>query len=224
MTIAPPHDYRSAFIKFAVAQGALLFGRFKTKAGRISPYFFNAGKFADGVSLLELSRAYAAAIHQSGIAFDVLYGPAYKGIPLAAGVAIALAQSGHNVPFVYNRKEVKDHGEGGILVGAPLTGRVLIIDDVVSAGTSIRESVDIIRNAGATVAGVVIAVDRQERGGTLDAPSALSATAEVAERFGVPVLSVVNLADVLAFVRATGGFPEGLADSIDAYRREYGVA
>jgi orotate phosphoribosyltransferase len=216
-------NYRDEFIKFAVAQGALLFGSFKTKAGRQSPYFFNAGKFADGAALIQLSRAYAAAINASGIGFDMLFGPAYKGIPLAASVAMSLAQTGHNVPFVYNRKEAKDHGEGGVLVGAPLAGRVLIVDDVISAGTSVRESVDIIRNAGATVAGVVIAVDRQERGGTLDAPSALSATAEVTAKYGVPVVAVVNLADVLAFVRASGEFPESLATAIEGYRQAYGA-
>jgi orotate phosphoribosyltransferase len=224
MSSLPATDYRHEFIKFAVAQGALLFGSFKTKAGRNSPYFFNAGKFADGACLTQLSRAYAAAIQGSGIPFDMLYGPAYKGIALAAGVAMALAQTGHNVPFVYNRKEAKDHGEGGHLVGPALSGRVLIVDDVISAGTSVRESVDIIRNAGATVAGVVIAVDRQERGGTLEAPSALSAAAEVTQRYGIPVISVVNLADVLAFVRASGQFPLDLAEAIAQYRQQYGVA
>jgi orotate phosphoribosyltransferase len=157
-------EFRQDFIRFALAQKVLCFGEFKTKAGRLSPYFFNAGLFNDGESLRALGQFYAKAITASGIDFDVLFGPAYKGIPLVSATAIALAESGRRVPFCFNRKEAKDHGEGGSIVGAPLSGRVLIIDDVISAGTSVRESVEIIRGAGALPCGVVIALDRMERG------------------------------------------------------------
>ena len=157
-------DFRQEFIEFALAQNVLRFGEFKTKAGRLSPYFFNAGLFNDGAALDRLSQFYAKAIMASGVEIDMLFGPAYKGIPLVAVSALALAQAGRNLPFAFNRKEAKDHGEGGNIIGAPLAGRVLIIDDVISAGTSVRESVDIIRAAGATPCGVVIALDRMERG------------------------------------------------------------
>jgi orotate phosphoribosyltransferase len=196
----------------------LRFGEFKTKAGRLSPYFFNAGLFNDGGSLARLADFYAHAILASGLAFDVLFGPAYKGIPLAAATAVALAGKGRNTPFAYNRKEAKDHGEGGSLVGAPLTGRVLVIDDVISAGTSVRESVDLIRAAGAIPAGVVIALDRQERG-----TGKLSAVQEVESRYGLPVIAVANLLDLIDYLR---GHPEleGALPAVARYREEYGVA
>ena len=157
-------DFRGEFVRFAVAKGVLLFGEFKTKAGRLSPYFFNAGLFNDGESLRRLGRFYAMTLQTAGVPFDALFGPAYKGIPLVAATAAALAEDGRNVPFSFNRKEAKDHGEGGIVVGAALKGRVMVVDDVISAGTSVRESVEIIRTAGADLGGVVIALDRQERG------------------------------------------------------------
>ena len=158
------NNLSQAFIAFSVQQQVLKFGEFKTKAGRLSPYFFNAGLFNDGISLLKLGEFYAESIQKSGIHFDMLFGPAYKGITLATSIAIALAINGHNVPFAYNRKEAKDHGEGGVIVGAPLCGRVLIIDDVISAGTSVRESIDLIIQHGAMPCGVAIALDRQEKG------------------------------------------------------------
>src|SRR5574343_358588 len=183
-------DFRQDFIEFAVACQVLRFGEFKTKAGRLSPYFFNAGLFNDGNSLGKLAEFYAKAAEAGGVQFDMLFGPAYKGIPLVAAIAIGLAQRGQNFPVAVNRKEAKDHGEGGNIVGAPLQGRVLIVDDVISAGTSVRESVELIRAAGAIPAGVVIALDRQERG-TGD----LSAVQEVKQRYGMPVISVAALED-----------------------------
>ncbi|MBM3390483.1 MAG: orotate phosphoribosyltransferase [Betaproteobacteria bacterium] len=210
-------DFRGEFIAFAVDAGVLRFGEFKTKAGRLSPYFFNAGLFNDGASLGRLSEFYARAILASGIPCDVLFGPAYKGIPLVAGTAIALAQKGHNLPYCFNRKEAKDHGEGGTLIGAPLSGNVLIIDDVISAGTSVRESVELIRAAGATPRGVVIALDRMERG-----QGALSAVQEVQQSYGMPVVAVATLDDLFAFL---GDRPE-LAQNLQAvarYREQYGI-
>jgi orotate phosphoribosyltransferase len=174
-------DYQRAFLDFAIARGVLRFGEFTLKSGRLSPYFFNSGLFDDGAAIAELGRYYAAAIHGSGLAFDMLYGPAYKGIPLVVATAIALNDHhGINCPYAFNRKEAKDHGEGGIIVGRALAGRVLIIDDVISAGTSVRESVDIIRKAGATVAGAAISLDRQERG-----KQEQSAIQEVETQFGI---------------------------------------
>lgn len=210
-------DFSRDFIAFACGRGVLRFGEFKTKAGRLSPYFFNAGLFDDGDSLARLADFYARAILASGFAFDVLFGPAYKGIPLAAATAVALAGKGHNLPFVYNRKEAKDHGEGGTLVGAPLTGRVLIIDDVISAGTSVRESVELIRAAGATPAGVVIALDRQERG-----QGALSAVQEVEQSYGIPVIAVATLGDLIDYL---AGHPEleRVLPAVSRYREQYGV-
>src|SRR5512139_321393 len=194
----PPagQDFRRQFVEFAIRTGVLRFGEFRTKAGRLSPYFFNAGLFHDGASLGELSRYYAQAALASGIAFDLIFGRAYKGITLAAATAVAMAQLGHNVPFSYNRKEAKDHGEGGNIVGAPLAGRVLIIDDVISAGTSVRESEAMIRAAGAVPAGVLIALDRQERG-----QGELSAAQEVSRNHGIPVTAIATLDDVLATLR-----------------------
>jgi orotate phosphoribosyltransferase len=211
-------DFSRDFIAFACRQGVLRFGEFKTKAGRLSPYFFNAGLFNDGESLARLADFYARAILDSGVDFDVLFGPAYKGIPLAATTAVALAGKGRNTPFAYNRKEAKDHGEGGTLVGAPLSGRVLIIDDVISAGTSVRESVELIRAAGATPAGVVIALDRQERG-----QGPLSAAQEVENSFGLPVVAVANLVDLIGYLR---GQPEleQVLPAVSRYREQFGVA
>lgn len=211
-------DFQQEFIRFAVAQQVLRFGEFKTKAGRLSPYFFNAGLFNDGQSLDKLAEFYAKAILSSAIVFDCLFGPAYKGIPLVAAVAVTLSRAGHNRPFAFNRKEVKDHGEGGSLIGAPLHGRVLIVDDVISAGTSVRESVALIRGAGAQPCAVVIALDRQERGS-----GDLSAVQEVTRDYGLPVLSVANLDDLLLFLRQSRGFTANEA-AVARYRQEYGVA
>ena len=205
------------FVQFAVDSGVLRFGEFKTKAGRLSPYFFNAGLFNDGASLAELARYYAQAALASGIAFDLIFGPAYKGITLAAATAMALAQVGHNVPFSYNRKEAKDHGEGGNIVGAPLEGRVLIIDDVISAGTSVRESEALIRAAGAVPAGVLIALDRQERG-----QGAMSATQEVSRTYGIPVTAIATLEDVVATLKERADLRDRIP-AIEEYRRQYGV-
>ena len=188
-------DFTHAFIEFAIAEEVLRFGEFKTKAGRLSPYFFNAGLFDDGASLMRLGEFYAQAIIQSGLRFDMLFGPAYKGITLAASIAIALARQGRNLPYAYNRKEAKDHGEGGSIVGAPLKGRVLIVDDVISAGTSVRESVELIRAAGAEPCGVAVAIDRQERG-----IGALSAVQEVERDNGIPVIRIATLADLIAYL------------------------
>ena len=211
-------DFRQEFIEFAVDRNVLRFGEFKTKAGRLSPYFFNAGLFNDGASLDRLAQFYAKAIVASGLAIDVLFGPAYKGIPLVATTSMALAQQGHNLPYAYNRKEAKDHGEGGTLVGAPLAGRVLIVDDVISAGTSVRESVELIRTAGATPCGVVIALDRMERG-----TGALSAVQEVERDYGIPVVAVATLEDLLAFLGNRSDLAANAA-AVAAYRKEYGVA
>jgi orotate phosphoribosyltransferase len=211
-------SFRREFVEFAMRVGVLRFGEFKTKAGRLSPYFFNAGLFSDGQGLRDLGRFYARAALASGIAFDVLFGPAYKGITLAATTAIALAEGGHNVPFCFNRKEAKDHGEGGAIVGAPLRGRALIIDDVISEGAAKREAIEMIRAAGATPAGVLIALDRQERG-----RGALSATQEVSREFAVPVAAIASLDDILATLANRPEHGQDVA-RIEAYRREYGVA
>lgn len=209
--------YKSEFLEFAIDSGVLCFGEFKTKAGRLSPYFFNAGLFNDGARLKKLGEFYAKAIVESGIEFDVLFGPAYKGIPLAASIVIALAGMGRNVPFAFNRKEAKDHGEGGTVVGAALKGRVLIVDDVISAGTSVRESVELIRAHHADPAGVVIALDRMEKG-----VGEKSAVQEVQERYGMPVVSVVNLTDLLAFLEARPDWADRLK-AVARYREQYGV-
>ncbi|MDK9705065.1 MAG: orotate phosphoribosyltransferase [Sulfuritalea sp.] len=210
-------DLSREFIAFACELGVLRFGEFKTKAGRLSPYFFNAGLFSDGASLSRLSNFYARRILAAGVKFDVLFGPAYKGIPLAAGAAMALAGLGHNTPYAYNRKEAKDHGEGGTLVGAPLTGRVLIIDDVISAGTSVRESVELIREAGATPAAVLIALDRQERG-----QGELSAVQEVERNYGIPVISVAGLTDLIDYLSGQPELENKLV-AVRDYRARYGV-
>lgn len=205
------------FIAFAVACEAIRFGAFRTKAGRLSPYFFNTGVFADGQRLRALAQFYAKAIVASGLPFDMLFGAAYKGIPLVAGTAIALAELERNVPFCFNRKEAKDHGEGGLTVGAALAGRVLIVDDVISAGTSVRESIALIRAAGAAPCGVVVSLDRMERG-----TGALSATQEVTASFGIPVISIASLDDLIGFVRAQQNLEQYL-HSIARYREQYGV-
>lgn len=210
-------DFSCDFLALAVKKGVLRFGSFKTKAGRQSPYFFNSALFDDGASFAQLCRFYAQAIKSAGIEFDTLFGPAYKGIPLSAGVAMQLASEGANKPFCFNRKEAKDHGEGGILVGAPMQGRVLILDDVISAGTSVRESVEIIRAQGAQPAGVVIALDRMERG-----TGAKSAVQEVCDTFNIPVIAVATLADLLAFIKTNPSLAEHLV-AVQAYRDEYGV-
>jgi len=217
-TTAESDAFRRQFVEFAIRAGVLRFGEFKTKAGRLSPYFFNAGLFCDGARLGELAGFYARAALASGIAFDVIFGPAYKGITLAAATAVALAGLGHNVPFCFNRKEAKDHGEGGNIVGAPLQGRALIIDDVITDGASKREAIEIIRSAGASPAGVLIALDRQERG-----QGELSATQEVSREFGLPVTAIATLADILATLRGRPG-ESGNVERIEDYRRRYGVA
>lgn len=211
-------DFRQEFIRFAVEQRVLCFGEFKTKAGRLSPYFFNAGLFYDGASLKRLAQFYAKAILAARVAFDMLFGPAYKGIPLVAAVAIALADAGRTVSYSFNRKEAKDHGEGGNVIGAPLTGRVLIVDDVISAGTSVRESVELIRRAGATPCGVAIALDRMECG-----TGPLSATQEVTERYHMPVVSVATLDDLVAYLQNDPGMADELK-AVAAYRQRYGVS
>jgi orotate phosphoribosyltransferase len=210
-------DFRQEFIDFALKQNVLRFGEFKTKAGRLSPYFFNAGLFNDGTALDRLSQFYAKAILASGIEIDALFGPAYKGIPLVAVSALALARSGRNLPFAFNRKEAKDHGEGGSIIGAPMTGRILIIDDVISAGTAVRESVELIRAAGAIPCGVVVALDRMERGS-----GELSATQEVERDYGIPVVAVATLDDLMAFLRDRPDFKDYEA-AVMRYRQEYGV-
>ncbi|WP_126443728.1 orotate phosphoribosyltransferase [Sulfuricystis multivorans] len=211
------NDFSRDFIAFACERGVLRFGEFKTKAGRLSPYFFNAGLFNDGESLAHLADFYARAILGSGLPIDMLFGPAYKGIPLVAAVAIKLAERGRNFPFAFNRKEAKDHGEGGSLIGAPIKGRVLIVDDVISAGTSVRESIQIIRGAGAIPAGVAIALDRQERG-----TGKLSAVQEVERELGLPVITVARLADLIDYLAGQPALAENLS-AVRRYREVYGV-
>ena len=210
-------NFSQDFIRFAVQQKVLRFGEFQTKAGRLSPYFFNAGLFNDGDSLRNLSQFYAQAILASELPFDMLFGPAYKGIPLAAGTAIALSEQGRNVPYCYNRKEAKDHGEGGTMVGAPLRGRVLIIDDVISAGTSVRESIELIRAAGAEPCGVVIALDRMERG-----QAELSAVQEVRRNYDIPVVSIAGVDDLLGYLQGEPEMVQNLS-AVQSYRDRYGV-
>ena len=212
-----PDSFRHEFIRFVVAQKVLCFGDFKTKAGRQSPYFFDAGLFYDGQSLKRLAQFYAKAIIAAGVEFDMLFGPAYKGIPLVAAVSVALADAGHNVRYSFNRKEEKDHGEGGMVVGAPLAGRVLIIDDVISAGTSVRQSVTIISAAGAVACGVTIALDRMERG-----TGELSAVQEVERYYHVPVISIASLDDLVAYLQTDGKMSANL-DAVSKYREQYGV-
>lgn len=210
-------DFRQDFLKFSLAQNVLKFGEFTTKAGRRSPYFFNAGLFNDGASTLQLAKFYAQSIIESGIRFDMLFGPAYKGIILAAATAMMLAEKGVNVPFAYNRKEAKDRGEGGVLVGAPLKGRVLIIDDVISAGTSVRESIKLIEGEGAPPAGVAIALDRMEKG-----TGKLSAVQEVEKQYGLPVAPIASLNDLFILLQNNPEFGQFL-EPVRTYRRQYGV-
>ena len=212
------------FIRFALEAKVLSFGEFKTKAGRLSPYFFNAGGFNDGARLSALGRYYAKALQESNIQFDMLYGPAYKGITLAAATAIALADNGINVPYAYNRKEAKDHGEGGSLVGAPVKGKVVIIDDVISAGTSVRESVDLIRGAGAEPAAVLIALDRMERSGNAVEIGEKSAVQAVEQEFGLPVIAIANLADLMSFLTSSSNAQlTNYLPAVKAYREKYGI-
>ena len=211
-----PHQ--QAFLETALSRGVLRFGEFTLKSGRQSPYFFNMGRMDTGAALADVGTAYAAAVVANDVAFDMLFGPAYKGIPLAAATAVALAREhGRDVPWAYNRKEAKDHGEGGVIVGAPLAGRVLIVDDVITAGTAVRESLGLIRGAGATVAGVLVALDRQERG-----QGERSAVQELAREHGVPVIAIVGLGDLMEYA----GTRPDLAterERLRAYRDRYGV-
>jgi orotate phosphoribosyltransferase len=212
------------FIQFALEANVLSFGEFKTKAGRLSPYFFNAGGFNDGARLSALGCYYAKALQESGLEFDMLYGPAYKGITLAAATAIALADAGRNVPYAYNRKEAKDHGEGGSLVGAPVKGKVVIIDDVISAGTSVRESIELIRDAGGEPAAVLIAIDRMEKSGTATEIGDKSAVQAVEQEFGLPVVAIANLADLMAFLTASSSTElTSFLPAVKAYREKYGI-
>ena len=212
------------FVRFAVDAGVLGFGEFKTKAGRLSPYFFNAGLFHDGATLGRLAQFYAKALLASGIEFDMVFGPAYKGIPLAATLAVELARQGRNVPFAYNRKEAKDHGEGGTLVGAPLAGRVLIVDDVMSAGTAARESIALIRQAGATPHAMLIALDRQEKATEDGRDVEYSAVQYVRRTLGLKVCAIATLADLLLYLSETRGAEvDQHRERVMAYRQRYGV-
>ena len=216
-------DFRQEFIRFTINQKVLRFGEFRTKAGRLSPYFFDAGLFYDGAALKQLAQFYASAILESHIPFDMLFGPAYKGIPLVAAVAIALADTesdktaGTTSSYSFNRKEAKDHGEGGSVIGAPLAGKVLIVDDVISAGTSVRESVNLIRASNAIPCGVVIALDRMERGS-----GALSAVQEVQTSYNIPVVSIATLDDLMGYLKAEPQHGQHLA-AVGRYREQYGV-
>ena len=223
-------DLRAQFIRFAVQAGILRFGDFRTKAGRLSPYFFNAGLFNDGASLGRLARFYAdtllAAERAGQVGFDMLFGPAYKGITLASATAVALAEAGRNVAFAFNRKEAKDHGEGGTLIGAPLAGRVVIVDDVISAGTSVGESVELIRAHGATPAAVLIALDREERSGDATGIGERSAAQDVVRRHQIPVLSIASLSDLLRYLESDEGSAANLSvhrERVVASRNRYGV-
>jgi orotate phosphoribosyltransferase len=219
-------SFRHDFVRFSLEQGVLRFGEFRVKSGRLSPYFFNAGLFNSGFTVGRLAGFYAQALVDSAISFDMLFGPAYKGIPLATATAVALANhaqmKGRDIPFAFNRKEAKDHGEGGTLVGAPLQGRVIIIDDVITAGTSVRESVELIRSAGAEPAAVLIALDRMERAGPDNALSAHSAVQEVSERYGIPVISIASLSDIMQLLEQDAGFAEH-REAVAAYRAKYGA-
>ena len=210
--------FRDDFLALAIEREALRFGEFTLKSGRVSPYFFNAGRFDSGAALARLGACYAAALESSGLACDMLFGPAYKGIPLAAATATALAARGRDLPLAFNRKEAKAHGEGGLLIGAPLAGRVLIVDDVITAGTAIRESIALIRGAGAEPCGVLIALDRQERG-----QGERSAAQEVTAEFGIPVIPVASLTDLLAYTEHRAGLA-AQRDPLLAYRARYGIA
>lgn len=219
-----PDALAQSFFELALAAGALRFGEFKTKAGRMSPYFFNAGLFDDGDKLGRLAGFYAQRLIDSGLQFDMLFGPAYKGIPLGAVVAVELARRGHSKPFAYNRKEAKDHGEGGLLVGAPMRGRVVVIDDVISAGTSVRESVAMIKAAGATPCGVLIALDRQERAHEDGRDTDYSAVQFVQRQYGVEVVAIATLSNLLDYLGSRGDGPfASHFQQVLAYRKRYGV-
>jgi orotate phosphoribosyltransferase len=220
----PDDSLAHDFVAFSVQCGVLRFGEFKTKAGRLSPYFFNSGLFNDGAKLGRLAEFYARRLLSSGLGFDMLFGPAYKGITLAAGSAVALAGLGRNVPFCHNRKEAKDHGEGGLMVGAPLAGRVVIIDDVITDGASKRESVEMIRAAGAEPAAVLIAMDRMERGGRDDNLSERSAVEDFQRAYGIPVIAIATLSDLLHYLRSTEDPSlRQHVPAVAAYRERYGV-
>jgi len=225
MSMPPPSEALARdFVHFAVRCGVLRFGEFKTKAGRLSPYFFNAGLFNDGEKLGRLGEFYARRLLESGLAFDMLFGPAYKGITLASAVAVELARLGRNVPFAYNRKEAKDHGEGGVLVGAPVSGRVLIVDDVISAGTSVRESVRLLQAAGARPCGVLIALDRQERATEGDKDMEWSAVQYVTRNLQLNVAAIATLKDLLQFLKSTEDPAlQVFAEPVQRYRDRYGV-
>jgi len=210
-------DYQTAFLQLALEHGVLRFGEFKLKSGRISPYFFNLGVISSGAALRRLSQAYAAALSASGMAFDMLFGPAYKGIPLVAATAVALAEQGRDVPFAYNRKEAKDHGEGGVLVGARPAGRVVIVDDVLTAGTALREAITLLRRAGAEPVAAVIALDRQEVG-----PNGLSAVAELERESGLRVVPLVTVRELLGYLEGER-FDAGTTTAIRNYQARYGV-
>ena len=210
-------SFRQEFIEFAISHNVLRFGEFKTKAGRLSPYFFNTGLFNDGDSLHRIGQFYAKAILAAQLPFDMLFGPAYKGIPLVSAISIALSEIGNNYPFCFNRKEVKDHGEGGNIIGLPLSGRVLIVDDVISAGVSVRETVDLIRASGAIPCGVIIALDRMERGS-----EGLSAAQEVRQMYGIPVVSIINLDNLMNYLQDRDDLVLNLR-AVESYRAQYGV-
>ncbi len=216
---------RSEFVRFALEQGVLRFGEFKVKSGRISPYFFNAGLFNNGGSVGKLAQFYAQALLNAQVNFDMLFGPAYKGIPLATATAVSLSQSGmagRNIPFAFNRKEAKNHGEGGVLVGAPLQGKVVIIDDVITAGTSVRESVEIINQAGATPAAVLIALDRMEVAGPDHNLSSHSAVQDVEQKYGIPVISIASLSDIMHVLEQDSQLAQ-YRSAVANYRQRYGV-
>ncbi|MES1191195.1 MAG: orotate phosphoribosyltransferase [Steroidobacter sp.] len=213
-----PTRTASDFVRFCIDRGVLRFGEFTLKSGRRSPYFFNAGLFNHGSAIAELGRFYAQTLVDSRLEYDMLFGPAYKGIPLATSVAIALADHHHtDKPWAFNRKEAKNHGEGGNIVGSPLKGRVLIVDDVITAGTAIRESIDIIRDAGAVPAGIVLALDRQEKG-----QSSLSAVQEVQQQFGLPVISIIKLTDLIEHLQHAAN--AALLNAVETYRQQFGIA
>ena len=222
---------QNEFLRFALKQNVLRFGEFTTKAGRVSPYFFNAGLFNTGGALAELCHFYASTLLEQTasrhIEFDMLFGPAYKGIPLAAGTSMQLAAQGRDIPFAFNRKEAKDHGEGGTIVGSPLKGRVVIIDDVISAGTSVKESMGLIREAGATPAAVLIALDRMEKGVRDGQMTEHSAVQEVEQTYGIPVIAIANLKGLMGFLESDSASQQGLdqwREPVQAYRTKYGVA